>query len=87
MNNQIEKIAAHMSLRPTNTRTLRGRFRIGRNSPCYCGSGIKFKHCCFDKYIANIGSSATPETSKALQKETVYLQKQLKKARDNVKVD
>ena len=20
--------------------------KIGRNEPCYCGSGKKFKHCC-----------------------------------------
>ncbi|HQG32115.1 MAG TPA: SEC-C domain-containing protein [Deltaproteobacteria bacterium] len=23
--------------------------RIGRNEPCYCGSGIKFKKCCISK--------------------------------------
>jgi uncharacterized protein YecA (UPF0149 family) len=23
--------------------------RIGRNDPCPCGSGKKFKHCCLDK--------------------------------------
>ena len=23
--------------------------RIGRNSPCFCGSGVKFKHCCIKK--------------------------------------
>jgi hypothetical protein len=22
--------------------------RVGRNSPCPCGSGLKFKHCCID---------------------------------------
>lgn len=25
------------------------RTRIGRNSPCPCGSGIKFKKCCIGK--------------------------------------
>jgi uncharacterized protein YchJ len=25
------------------------RARIGRNSPCLCGSGLKFKKCCVDK--------------------------------------
>lgn len=24
-------------------------FRVGRNDPCPCGSGKKFKHCCMDK--------------------------------------
>ena len=22
---------------------------LGRNDPCHCGSGRKFKHCCLDK--------------------------------------
>lgn len=25
------------------------RKAIGRNSPCHCGSGLKFKKCCIDK--------------------------------------
>jgi SWIM/SEC-C metal-binding protein len=25
--------------------------RIGRNDPCFCGSGKKFKRCCIDKAI------------------------------------
>jgi len=27
----------------------RGRPRFGRNSPCPCGSGVKFKKCCLDR--------------------------------------
>jgi len=23
---------------------------VGRNDPCPCGSGKKFKKCCYDKY-------------------------------------
>ena len=23
--------------------------RLGRNEPCHCGSGKKYKHCCYDK--------------------------------------
>lgn len=23
--------------------------RVGRNDPCTCGSGLKYKHCCEDK--------------------------------------
>jgi uncharacterized protein YchJ len=23
--------------------------KIGRNDKCYCGSGVKFKHCCYRK--------------------------------------
>jgi hypothetical protein len=25
------------------------RAKIGRNSPCLCGSGLKFKKCCIDR--------------------------------------
>lgn len=24
-------------------------FNVGRNDPCPCGSGLKFKKCCFGK--------------------------------------
>ena len=30
--------------------TRKGIFKIGRNEKCYCGSGKKFKHCCYDKH-------------------------------------
>lgn len=23
--------------------------KIGRNDPCHCGSGKKYKHCCYEK--------------------------------------
>ena len=26
---------------------------IGRNEPCYCGSGIKYKKCCLQKDSSN----------------------------------
>jgi hypothetical protein len=26
-----------------------GTKRPGRNEPCHCGSGKKYKHCCLDK--------------------------------------
>ena len=31
-----------------------GQYRpttIGRNEPCHCGSGLKFKKCCIDKEL------------------------------------
>lgn len=34
-----------------------GRVKIGRNSPCPCGSGKKFKKCCGDKDPAKTGKS------------------------------
>ena len=38
----IKKIAQFRDLRP-ETR----RHKIGRNDPCPCGSGKKFKRCCY----------------------------------------
>jgi len=29
---------------------IRGEPKIGRNDPCPCGSGLKFKKCCLKKY-------------------------------------
>ena len=34
-----------MKLPPTNVQMLRRPPRVGRNEPCPCGSGKKFKHC------------------------------------------
>lgn len=81
MNDQVEKIARHMSRTPVNTRTLRSQFRIGRNDLCYCGSGRKFKVCCFSKHVEGVAGT-TQETERALKKAQAYLQKQLKKERD-----
>jgi uncharacterized protein YecA (UPF0149 family) len=35
-----------MALPPTKTQMARKPPRIGRNDPCPCGSGRKFKACC-----------------------------------------
>jgi len=29
---------------------IRAELKVGRNDPCPCGSGIKFKKCCLKKY-------------------------------------
>ena len=36
-----------MAIPPTGKQLARGR--VGRNEPCPCGSGKKFKNCCFYK--------------------------------------
>jgi len=35
-----------MEVEPTKAQMLRNPPRIGRNEPCPCGSGVKFKKCC-----------------------------------------
>jgi preprotein translocase subunit SecA len=32
------------------TRTITKKSKVGRNDPCPCGSGKKYKHCCWPKY-------------------------------------
>lgn len=34
--------------------------KIGRNDPCHCGSGKKYKKCCHEKDLANV-KLATPD--------------------------
>jgi uncharacterized protein YecA (UPF0149 family) len=29
---------------------VRNNDKVGRNDPCPCGSGKKYKHCCFPKF-------------------------------------
>ena len=33
------------------TRPIVGSSRIPRNGPCICGSGRKFKHCCWKLFV------------------------------------
>ena len=35
--------------RSPETKQIRQVLRIGRNDPCPCNSGLKFKKCCIDK--------------------------------------
>jgi uncharacterized protein YchJ len=35
-------------------RTIVGSSRIPRNEPCICGSGKKFKHCCWKLFVQGI---------------------------------
>jgi uncharacterized protein len=41
----LKKIATIRASRPA-ARHLPHRTKIGRNDPCPCGSGMKFKRCC-----------------------------------------
>ncbi|UVI30681.1 YecA family protein [Paenibacillus spongiae] len=41
--------------------------KLGRNEPCYCGSGIKYKRCCLNKNATNLAVPAAivPEAAPA----------------------
>lgn len=34
--------------------------KIGRNEPCVCGSGKKYKHCCLGKVVPAVPASTSP---------------------------
>ncbi|BBH22132.1 hypothetical protein Back11_34770 [Paenibacillus baekrokdamisoli] len=38
--------------------------KLGRNDPCHCGSGLKYKKCCLDKDEANKVTRLTPPNPK-----------------------
>ena len=42
---QLPKNIKPMEVAPTEEQLARGR--VGRNEPCPCGSGKKFKKCCY----------------------------------------
>lgn len=51
--NSEEELKAKMDMRLKELEGLGhilvGRTKIGRNAPCPCGSGKKYKKCCIDK--------------------------------------
>ena len=40
--------------------------RVGRNEPCPCGSGKKFKNCCIDKASAHTLENAASRAKESL---------------------
>jgi SEC-C motif len=45
----LAKKNAAAVVRYTSLMTAQSSARPGRNEPCHCGSGRKYKHCCLDK--------------------------------------
>jgi SEC-C motif len=39
--------------------------RPGRNQPCHCGSGRKYKHCCLEKDEARAGAARVKAATEA----------------------
>jgi len=44
----VKKKKLTMVTRPLTEREIKTG-KIGRNAPCGCGSGVKFKKCCYGK--------------------------------------
>jgi len=56
------KFFEEMKIVPTEKQLARGR--VGRNRPCPCGSGRKFKRCCLRKTETKEVSSNGTETKR-----------------------
>jgi len=41
--------------------------KVGRNDPCPCGSGRKYKHCCYDKDLEKRQEAARAAAEEAEQ--------------------
>lgn len=44
--NELQNNVIPMEVEPTEKQMSRKPPKVGRNDPCPCGSGIKFKKCC-----------------------------------------
>lgn len=52
-------------LYPNTAGTFKKNFvEPGRNAPCYCGSGKKYKHCCLDKNYAVVREKCAAASKK-----------------------
>jgi len=40
---------------------------VGRNDPCHCGSGRKYKHCCLEKDEAKARTARAKAAAKAVK--------------------
>jgi len=47
-----ENYLMEMAVKPTEKQMARRPPKVGRNEPCPCGSGKKFKKCCLGRKIA-----------------------------------
>ena len=54
-----------MLIPPTEKQLARIPPRVGRNEPCPCGSGKKFKHCCFSMEPMDGSTFGLPDIDKS----------------------
>jgi len=60
--------------RPVNLRQIHNEIVIGRNDPCPCGSGKKYKKCCMNEINAKLYKESSL-ARKELDKEAKYYRK------------
>lgn len=60
-----EKTQMEIVLHPSARGTFKKNFvEPGRNAPCYCGSGRKYKNCCLDKNYAVVRDKCAAASKK-----------------------
>ncbi len=62
------RISPRISLRKSVVTSPRAIMQIGRNDPCPCGSGEKYKNCCVtkgDHFLKKLAEKAAKEELKA----------------------
>lgn len=73
---------------PKKTITYYGKVRVGRNDKCVCGSGLKFKHCCWNKHIAELiklSAAESPIQKDYVKRELTYCNKKYRRLTDENK--
>lgn len=66
------KISPRVSLRKSVVTSPRGVIEVGRNDPCPCGSGNKYKSCCLskgDRFLQKLSKKREKEERKEMRKE------------------
>ena len=48
----IDKLKRHYGMFKSSK-----KIKIGRNAPCHCGSGMKYKKCCLNRDIEKYGGA------------------------------
>jgi hypothetical protein len=50
---------------PERIQPVKSGAKLGRNDPCWCGSGKKYKHCHMNEDLAKGGRAAAPQAAQA----------------------
>lgn len=59
----LQKMEARLTELRAQGHTLSRRVKIGRNDPCPCESGKKFKKCCLDSSPGRRSPAAMPDSA------------------------
>lgn len=49
-NREFQEKKEDLSVEDNSQKNIEGKKKVGRNNPCPCGSGKKYKKCCYPKY-------------------------------------